>query len=319
MEWLHGGFGDCLPFLKKEPAVRQDIRRWYPEARSVLVCGFAYGGPLPAVPGGACRSPLAEGDGRSFGRIARYAAHEDYHGALKLRMQSVLAWLRQERPGADGRIFVDSSPVLERLYGAAAGLGWIGRNRLLISEEIGSFFLVAGIALNADLPPDAAAPDGCGSCRLCLDACPPQALREGGLDAKRCTAFLTVEHRGAVPEALRPSLGCWVAGCDVCQEVCPWNSGARTTPSAGALRPLLPLSMPLEELALLDEKGFLERFGETPLRRLRRRRLARNAVLAMGNCADESFRPVLDRLAQAPDPELRAQALWSLARLPSLA
>ncbi|MDD5630188.1 MAG: tRNA epoxyqueuosine(34) reductase QueG [Elusimicrobia bacterium] len=310
---LPGPESESLAYLRRDADVRQDIRRWYPEAKSVLVCGFSYGGQGPTVPEGAGPSPLAGRDA-GMGRIARYALHEDYHRSLKLRMQEVLAWLRDRQPGADGRIFVDSSPVRERLYGAAAGLGWIGRNRLLISETAGSFFLIAGLALNLELEPDRPVPGRCGSCRRCLDACPTGALGpEGGFRAGRCIAYLTIEHRGPVPPGLRRGVGCWVAGCDLCQEACPWNEG-RT--AAGVLEPLLPGDLPLAELAGLGEPSFRERFGRTPLTRLKRRGLARNALLAMGNSGDARLRPVLERFRADPDPVLQEQALWSLSRLP---
>ncbi|MCX5795770.1 MAG: tRNA epoxyqueuosine(34) reductase QueG [Elusimicrobia bacterium] len=294
--------GEALAFLKRDAAVRQDVRRWYPEAKSVLVCGFAYAGrPEEGKPG--------------TGRIARFAAHEDYHRVLKGRMDSILSWLRQNTPGADGRIFVDSSPVRERLYGAAAGLGWIGRNQLLISETAGSFFLIAGLALNLELETDRPVPDRCGSCRLCLGACPTGALGDGRcFAAGRCIAYLTIEHRGPIPLDIRPGLGRWVAGCDLCQEACPWNQ--KTAPD-GVLAPVLPPELPLAELAALDEAGFRKRFGRTPVARLKRRGLVRNALLSMGNSGVAGLRPVLERFRADCDPVLREQAHWSLARLPS--
>ncbi len=318
---LQENLAQCLSYLQLDIAVRQDVRRWYPEAKSVLVCGFEYGGQdddgRPATgreeirPAGTCRTTNTAGTGR----IARYAAHEDYHRVLKNRMQSILSWLRQNAPGADGRIFVDSSPVLERVYGAAAGLGWIGRNQLLISESVGSFFLIAGLALNLKLESDRPVPDRCGSCRLCLGACPTGAL--GGdhrFAAERCIAYLTIEHRGPIPLELRTGMGRRVAGCDICQEACPWNASiGRNT----ALQALLPQELVLEDIAKMDEAGFRERFGRTPVARLKRQGLLRNALLAMGNSGDARQRPVLERFQDDPDPVLREQALWSLARLPS--
>jgi len=314
--WLRAGLGDGLAFLQRDAGVRQDIRLWYPEARSVLVCGFAYdGGPRPTVPVDAGHPPLIEGDGAPApGRLARYAVCADYHHVLKERLESVLSWLRQRRSGAHGRVFVDSSPVLERLYGAAAGLGWVGRNCLLVSEERGSFFLLAGIALDLELEADLPVPERCGACRRCLEACPSGALRERELDAKSCTAYLTIEHRGPVPEQRRSGTGYWVAGCDLCQEACPFNERLRP---GSVLKPLLPRDIPLEELATMDEAAFRRRFGLTPLARLKRQGLVRNALLAMGNSGQARWRPVLDGLLADPDPVLREQALWSLARLPS--
>jgi len=294
--------GGSLAYLRRDAAVRQDVRRWYPEAESVLVCGFGYRG-----------SP--EATETDTGRIARYAAHEDYHRVLKRRLEAVLSWLRRREPEADGRIFVDSSPVLERLYGAAAGLGWIGKNRLLVSESAGSFFLIAGLALNLRLESDCPVPERCGPCRRCIDACPTRALGNGrGFAARRCIAYLTIEHRGPLPEEHRADMGRWVAGCDLCQEACPWNEGASRD---NVLKPVLPPELPLAELAALTEPGFRERFSRTPVSRLKRQGLVRNALLAMGNSGQARFLEVLEDFQESPDPVLREQALWSLARLPS--
>ena len=298
---LAGDRGASLPYLRRDAAVRQDIRRWYPQARSVLVCGFAYGNEDVRC-------------GPEAGRIARYAACEDYHRVLKARMEAVLSWLKTREPGADGRVFVDSSPVLERLYGAAAGLGWVGKNRLLISEELGSFFLIAGLALNLPLESDGPVPGRCGACRRCLEACPTRALGEGRpFAAGRCIAYLTIEYRGPLPEEHRPAMGNWVAGCDLCQEACPFNGGP---PRPGTLAPVLSAGIPLEEAARCDEQGFRERFGRTPISRLKARGLKRNALLAMGNSGLPRFRAALERSSGDPDPVLGEQARWSLARLP---
>jgi len=305
-QWLRAGRHASMGFMRRDASIRQDVRLWYPQARSVLVCGFGYDGH------GAVGTFGQAGGG---GRLARYAAREDYHLALKRRLESVLAWLRRRSPGADGRIFADTSPVLERLYGAAAGLGWIGRNCMLVSEAAGSFFLIAGLALNLELEADRPVADRCGSCRRCLDACPSGALaRERVLDAGLCTAYLTCEHRGSIPEERRAGVGTWVAGCDLCQEACPWNAKARAD---GGLKAVVPRELPLETLALEDEAGFCERFGPTPLARLKPQGLRRNALLAMGNSGEARFRPILERFRADPDPVLREQAQWSLARLPS--
>jgi epoxyqueuosine reductase len=291
----------CLAYLKRDAAVRKDVRRWYPEAKSVLLCGFEYAGQ-------------PKDGGPAVGRIARYAVNEDYHRVLRRRMRSILSWLRQNQAGADGRIFVDSSPVTERLYAAAAGLGWIGRNRLLISEAAGSFFLIAGLALNLELESDRPVADRCGSCRRCIDACPTGALDgEHGFSAERCVAYLTIEHRGPIPLKLRAGIGRWVAGCDLCQEACPWNGRA----ARDMLPAILPQELALEDIVKTDEAGFRERFGRTPVARLKRQGLLRNALLAMGNSADASLRPVLERFQEDPDPVLREQARWSLSRLPA--
>lgn len=299
--WLEAGRHAGMDFMRRDADIRQDIRRWYPQARSVLVCGFAYdGGERPAADA-------------AHGHISRYGAHEDYHRALRLRMEGVLAWLRESCPGADGRIFVDSSPVMEKLYGHQAGLGWIGRNCLLISEEIGSYFLLAGLALNQELETDRPAQDRCGACRRCLDACPSAALGpQRVLDAARCTAYLTIEARGRIPESRRAGMGGWLAGCDLCQDACPWNRGRQD----GVLKTLLPLEMPLQEAASVSPEQWGRAFEASPLARLKRPGLIRNALLAMAGSGDAGLAPTLESFTHDPDPVLAEQAAWSLARLP---
>jgi len=301
-DWLREGRHGSMGFMLRDVARREDIRLWHPQSKSVLVCAFRYGG-----------SP-SQSAARTSGLIARYAAHEDYHRALKGRLESVLAWLRERCPGADGRVFADSSPVMERLYAYHAGLGWIGRNCLLVNEELGSFFLIAGISLDLELAADHPVQERCGACRLCLEACPSRALvQDRVLDARLCSAYLTLELRGPLPQERRAGIGRWVAGCDLCQEACPFNGGP---PRSRTLAPVLPAEIPLEEAALCGEQGFRERFGRTPLSRLKARGLKRNALLAMGNSGLPRFRAALERSSGDPDPMLSEQARWSLARLP---
>ncbi len=302
-EWLAAGMQGTMDYMARNTESRDDIAAWYPDARSVLICGFSYAdNEAAAVPPGS-------------GRLARYAVLPDYHPELKKRMQTLLAWIKTQEPGADGRVFVDTSPLLERLYARYAGAGWIGKNTMMISPRLGSYFFLAGLALNLDLPPDAAAADHCGSCTRCLEACPTDAFpRERVLDASRCIAYFTIEHRGSIPETFRPGIGDWVMGCDVCQEVCPFNRFAR---QGGVFSPVMGLDQKLDDLAALDEAAFKQRFGRTPLERAKRRGIVRNALLAMGNSKQALFRPTLEKYARDPDPVLADQAAWSLAQLPA--
>lgn len=289
-----------MAYMARNSPSRRDIRHWYPRARSVLLCGFSYAdnAPRPSRPG--------------KGKVSRYAVLADYHPELKKRMKELLDWLKAEVPDADGRIFVDTSPLLERLYGRYAGLGWVGKNTMLINSKAGSYFFLAGLAVNVELDCDEPSLDRCGGCRRCLEACPTQAFpAERVLDASRCVSYLTIEHRGQVPEELRPGVGDWVMGCDVCQEVCPWNRFARPGP---AFSPILEAELDLEELASLDEAAFRARFGRTPLSRAKRRGLVRNALLAMGNARDPRFCALLRSFLNDPDPVLAEQAAWSLER-----
>lgn len=286
-------------------AKRADIRAWMPEARSVLMCGFYYRLEAPGTP----EAPPA-----GKGRLARYARFSDYHDELKKRMRIIAAWFNETCPGERAVVFTDDSPILEKLYAYYAGLGWIGKNTMLISPELGSYFLLSGIALTVELPADRAIPDHCESCRLCLDACPTQAFpAERVLDAGRCVAYHTIENKDAVPEWIREGVGTRVFGCDDCQDACPFNSRARAP--APALPAALPADLDLEALAEMPAREFNALFKGTPVHRSRRRRLARNALLAMGNARDPRNRPVLERLLDHPDEVLREQAAWSLSRL----
>jgi epoxyqueuosine reductase len=282
---------------------RRDIRAWMADAKSVLMCGFSYGEP-------SSRPSSKPG----HGRLARYAVRADYHDILRKRMNEVRDWLAAEVPGARGVAFCDMSPILERSYARAAGLGWQGKNVMLIGPRLGSYFLLAGLAMNVDLPSDSPEPDHCGRCRKCLDACPTDAFpRERVLDASKCIAYFTIESKGPVPEGFRAGVGDWVYGCDVCQEVCPWNrfeSPARALPPAK-----IATELPLEELAGPASEGVRKRLKGLPVARAVRKRLTRNALLAMGNSGLERYRPILERYAADADPVLAEQARWSLARL----
>lgn len=302
-EWVAAGMQGTMEYMAENADSRRDIRAWCPSAKSVVVCGFSYSdaaGPRPR-PG--------------HGRLSRYAALPDYHKAIKDRMLKLSDWIRERVPGAYVASFVDHSPILERLYAWHAGLGWVGKNTMMLSPRLGSYFFLAGLATSAELEPDAREADHCGSCTKCLEACPTQAFpKERVLDASLCITYLNIEHRGPIPEALRPKVGDWLAGCDVCQEVCPWNRFAKRGP---VFPPQGPLELFLEEAATLGQDAFRARYKKTPLQRAKRRGLVRNALLAMGNEGDPRYRPTLEHWAKDEDETLAEQARWSLARLRS--
>jgi epoxyqueuosine reductase len=293
-----------MDYLARNAESRRDIRAWMPEAKSVLMCAFSYGDP------GAAR-PAAPGEGR----VGRYAVRPDYHEILRDRMNRVRDWLKTAVPGSDAVAFSDMSPLLERSYARAAGLGWQGKNAMLIGPRLGSYFLLAGLAMTVEVPVDSDAPDHCGTCTKCLDACPTDAFPSPRiLDATKCIAYFTIEAKGAIPEGFREGVGDWVYGCDVCQEVCPWNrfeSPARALPPAK-----IPTALPLDELAGPKSAGVRARLKGLPIARAVRKRLTRNALLAMGNSRLARFRPILEEFAAGKDEMLAEQARWSLGRLP---
>ncbi len=294
-----------MAYMARDPESRADIRRWFPEARTVVFGAFSY-----LIHSKDQRPP-------STGRLARYAQPPDYHDTLKNIMREAAAWCSNEWPGSKAKVFVDTSPVLERLYARLAGLGWVGKNSMLLSRT-GSFFLIAGMALDRALEPDTPTTDHCGNCTRCLDACPTDAFPEPRvLDASRCIAYFTVEHRKkSIPEEFREGHGDWIFGCDICQDVCPWN---RFAPKSTVFESRLPSSVDLEELAGLTPETFNKRFKGTPLRRTGWASVTRNVLLAMGNLRDIRYIPTLRRYMSHEDPILAEQARWSLERIDKIA
>ena len=304
--WVAKGMHGSMAYMARDPSVRSSITRWFPQARSVVLMAFSYSG----------RSGTAREATHGSGRFARYSLSDDYHAILGAKTRALLDWFASLGPRVEGKAFVDTSPVLERLYARRAGLGWTGKNTMLVSPKLGSFFFLAGAAVDAELEPDEPMPDHCGTCDRCLKACPTAAFPAPRvLDASRCVAYLTIEHRGAVPEGLRGGCGDWVFGCDVCQKACPFNRFAVTNP---IFTPRLSEEESLEALVGLDERRFKERFKPTPVERAGIAGLKRNSLLAMGNSGEARFIPLLERFARDPDPVLAEQARWSLARLSAL-
>jgi epoxyqueuosine reductase len=270
-------------------------------ARSLVVVGVSYRTEDPSPGPG--------------GRIARYAWGGDYHNAMKSRLMQLADWL-----GGRCRVFVDDGPLVERDAAIRAGLGFRGKNTNLLTPS-GSFVFLGALLTDVALDFDTPVQKDCGSCRLCIDACPTDALDEAyHLAAERCIAYLTIEHRGAISEDLRPHLGDWIFGCDICQEVCPYNASTRARPAAWSeFEPRSGTRLELEPLLEMDQDAFSERFRGSPIKRTKRRGLVRNAALALGNLGgDASGRSRLERLAaEDPDPVVSEAADWALRQLPS--
>jgi epoxyqueuosine reductase len=290
--------------------VRADPRQLLPSARSIICVGKLY-----QTPGGT------QADYPQHGWIARYAQGEDYHRVMADGLEQMASLLREEAGPHEYRVAVDTLPLLERSYAHAAGLGWIGKNTCLINQASGSWYLLGELLTSLDLEPGSPAPDRCGSCTRCIDACPTAALIPDGqgryvLDAQRCISYVTIEKRGEIPADLRPGLGHHVFGCDICQDVCPWNRRApettdpRFTPRPAAQAP------DLEQLAAFSPQEFHQWFGETPVTRSRYNGFLRNVAVAMGNAGEPRFRPHLERLARHESEVVAEHARWALARLP---
>jgi epoxyqueuosine reductase len=281
-----------------------------PGARSLVVVGAAYGGADPAPPEREQAGPR--------GHVARYARGADYHDVMKARLDSLAAFVREAGgEGARTRVFVDSSPLPERAAAVRAGLGFVGKNTNLLTARAGSWLLLGALLTTVSLAPDAPVERDCGRCRLCLDACPTGALPEPFvLDANRCISYLTIEHRGPIPHDLRAGIGGHVFGCDVCQEVCPWNRADRGPGwpefSSQEVDVALPL---LSDLLALDDAAFRERYRRTPLWRTKRRGLLRNAAVALGNAGDEAGLPALAAALGDPEPLVRGHAAWAIGQI----
>ena len=311
-QWLAQGYAGEMGYLDGRRAdMRADVRRLMPSARAVLCLGLVYNTPLPY-------STCWTEPERAW--ISRYAWADDYHEIMRERMGDLVARLRRiER--FDSKICVDTSPLLERAYAQRAGLGWIGHNTCLIGQQIGSWVFLGEILLSLDLEPDRPAPFRCGSCTRCIEACPTQAIVPTGrpegpayaLDSRRCISYWTIELRGPIPAEHRAETGRHVFGCDICQDVCPWNRRAAVTGEPDfAPRWAAP---PLEKLASLTEQEFDEMFRSSPVRRARYCGFLRNVAVAMGNSRHPKFREALEKLAASSDALVREHALWALEEI----
>ena len=284
-EWLARGYAGEMTYLAKSAKAREDIRHVLPSARSVIVTGTVY---------------YAESEDRTAPQprrhVARYAWGEDYHIVLARRLESLVAWMRAESDtDFDAFVFVDKHHVQERVFARHAGLGWIGKNTCLINPEVGSWLFLAGVAVSLDLPSDAPGADQCGSCTQCIDACPTGAIVDAyELDATRCISYLTIELHGPIPEHQRAAISDHVFGCDICQDVCPWNLAPLAT--------LDPAWQPHPDRATIDPASLWRRSDfelhalvqGSAMTRTSVSRLRRNVAIVLGNSGDPSVARVLD-------------------------
>ena len=309
--WLQQGYHATMAYMARERnrARRADPRQILPECQSILVLGMRYF-QQDAL-------PVPE-EGGPYGRVAAYAWGDDYHDVLLERLQALVRFLEAQlgRP-VPNRYYTDTGPVLERDYARQAGLGWVGKNGMLINRTWGSYLILAEILLGVALVPDApVVTDHCGTCTRCIDACPTQAiLPTRTVDANRCLSFLTIENKGSIPPALRPSLGEWVFGCDICQMVCPWN---RKAPLEGAPilapRPEVPRPQLAAEM-VLSRQAFNQKFKGSPIKRTKRRGYLRNVAVALGNAAQPHTVPALRTALRDEEPLVRGHAAWALGQI----
>lgn len=305
--WLAAGNAASMSYIERGLARRLNARLLLPHSRTVVTVGYRYA--PPALPPIDWRAEMR-------GRIAAYAFGPDYHEVIAEKLRRLADAIGELRQGVLARVYVDTGPVLEREWALTGGIGWFGKNTNILHTEEGSWFFLGEILTNLDLEPDSAQADRCGRCTRCLDLCPTAALKPGYvLDARLCISYLTIEHRGAIPIELRPRLGNWIFGCDVCQEVCPWNgrfARRHEVMEGAALLPYLP------DLLRLSASDFRARFRHTALWRTKREGLARNVAIALGNTGNPAAVGVLvDSLRHDPAPVVRAHAAWALGRIDS--
>ena len=319
-EWIERGHAGEMEYLKKRDEQgrlkRAALDRAAPWAKSVIVCALNYNAPHPYSTEFAVEEHAPQ-----HGWISRYAwSDSDYHGTVLARLRQLEQRIKQEL-GSNMRswCYVDTGPLVERVYAKYAGLGWIGKNTCIINQQLGSWLFLGVVLTSLELEPDLPAPDRCGTCTRCIDACPTDAIiAPYRLDSRRCIAYLTIEKRGTIPEELREGIGRHVFGCDICQDVCPWNSKPRKSPRANAqaLGTREEFVNPaLAWLAAMSEEEFRQTFRGSPIKRAKRSGLRRNVAVAIGNSGDETFIPALEKMARDSDAAVAEHAQWALNTL----
>jgi len=300
-EWLRRGYAGEMEWLHRRRRERCDPTVLAAWVRGLVLASFPYSGAAPAAPCGTAR-------------ISRYARGDDYHRVLRERLEALGGIVADAFPGARVRPVVDTAAVLEKPWAAEAGLGWQGKHTNLIDPDSGSWMFLGEILTDAELESDEpAVTDRCGTCTRCLEACPTGAFPEPYvLDSRRCISYLTIEHKGSIPHDLRPGLGDWVFGCDICQEVCPWNQEPEACDPSGAGGSQPPR---LRDLIEMSREQFNRRFAGTAMRRTGWSRILRNAAVALGNSRSEAAVPVLEKALEIPDRLVQEHVVWALDHL----
>jgi len=303
-EWLARGYAGEMDYLKHGRETRLDPAPLLPGARSLIVCALNY----------HTDRPLTSLDPER-GWVSRYAWGADYHKVLQTRLKRLAEWIRQEtRVGT--RVYVDTGPLLERVYAKYGGVGWFGKNTCIIDQKVGSWIFLGCILTELELAYDTPAPDRCGSCTRCIDACPTDAIVEPYvLDSRKCISYLTIELRGSIPESLREGVGHHLFGCDICQDVCPWNRRAPFT-SEEKLEARPELFWPsLDHLLDLDDEGWRHLIRGTSMNRAKVRGLIRNLMVVVGNSGLKRFRKKVERFLAHSDETVRSHADWAVRKL----
>lgn len=306
LQFLGEGRHGTMTWMSDTAERRQHPRAMWPEARSAIVLGMNYG---PET------NPLDDLDHRDRGTVSVYARGRDYHELVKGRLKQLAGWL-QPTLGGELKVFVDTAPLMEKPLAAQSGLGWQGKHTNLVSREFGSWLFLGVILTSLELEPDPEGRDHCGACRACLDVCPTKAFPAPyQLDARRCIAYLTIEHAGPVEASMRPALGNRIFGCDDCLAVCPWNKFADASRHAALQTRRELFNRPLTEYLGLDDASFRSLFSNSPVKRLGHSRFLRNVLYATGNSAMPQLATSVLRHVGSPEPVVAEAAIWALERL----
>lgn len=305
-DWLSAGHHGSMEWMAARADQRATPQSLWPDAKSVIALGMSY---APA------EDPMRLADAGQIGRISVYAQGADYHDVVKRNLKALARWL-VETAGGELKVFVDTAPVMEKPLGQAAGLGWQGKHTNLVSRTQGSWLFLGAIMTTLALEPDAPHPDRCGNCDACQRACPTDAFPAPyRLDARRCISYLTIEHKGPIPLEFRVAMGNRVYGCDDCLAACPWNKFADSAAANKAFAARAELAAPeLSDLLALDDSAFRQAFAGSPIKRIGRDRMVRNACIAAGNSKDQRLMVPLQRLANDDDAVVREAADWALTR-----
>ena len=308
-EWIENGYAGKMHYLEKHLSLKTDVRQLLTEAKSVISLAMNYYTLDPP-------KALAQDPGR--GQISRYAWGDDYHELIRERLLELVTFIKQTAESElKTRVCVDTAPIIEREYAQKAGIGWIGKNTNLIHWRSGSWYFLAEVLVNIVLESDTPELRGsCGTCTRCIEACPTDAIIEPNLlDSRRCISYLTIELKESIPKALRPEIGNWVFGCDICQEVCPWNSKAVSTTETGFQPRDGNLTPKLLSLVGMTQEEFSRRFKGSPIKRAKRRGFLRNVLVAIGNWGTQRAVPALKDALADDEPLVRSHAAWALGRI----
>ena len=308
-EWIESGYAGKMHYLEKHLSLKTDVRELLAEAKSVISLAMNYYTLDPP-------KALAHDPGR--GQISRYAWGDDYHELIRERLLELVTFIKQTAESElRTRVCVDTAPIIEREYAQKAGIGWIGKNTNLIHWRSGSWYFLAEVLVNIVLESDTPELRGsCGTCTRCIEACPTDAIIEPNLlDSRRCISYLTIELKESIPKTLRPEIGNWIFGCDICQEVCPWNSKAVPTTEPGFQPRDGNLTPKLLSLVGITQEEFSRRFKGSPIKRAKRRGFLRNVLVAIGNWGTQRAVPALKDALADDEPLVRSHAAWALGRI----